>query len=142
MAGFLQRTLNTPAGNEVERGAGEADRDDNAPHAGIAELGPRLETGSRSERQARPACRIRRAEVDAAEPRRGHVRDQRLGRRRPEHLAEHDDEEHDDDDPEGRTDLQRRVRRSHQHGKAAEVDFTATRAEGSSAEYRFQKEGA
>jgi hypothetical protein len=88
----LQRRLHAPAGNQVERGADDTDGQDEEPHAGIAEHSPRLKTGSRRKRQACPARRIRRTQVEAAKARRCHVRDQRFGGRRPEHLAEHDDE--------------------------------------------------
>ena len=106
--------LSAPSGDEVKDRAGEGDPGDEQPHPPLTERRACLETDRRRERHAAPAGGVRRPEIDAPQGGRGHPRHERLGGRRPQHLAEHDHEQDGHDHRQRVVQLEQEVGRAHQ----------------------------
>ncbi len=107
--------------NEAEHAGDDADGGDAGPHRLVAVGMPYLEA---EERRGRPADRPRpaeRAHVGAADVRRRERGDDRLRRRHPEHLADHEEDDHDQDHPGRAVPAEQQERDAHQRHRDAEL---------------------
>jgi hypothetical protein len=104
-----------PARGGVEQGATECDAGHRRPHDRFAEGTGELERNGRAGRGAEPARGRREPERRAPRVRRRHLDDHRLGRRRPEHLADrHADDDPADERERGSPERQREEGQAHQ----------------------------
>jgi uracil-DNA glycosylase len=83
----------------AEHSRDDADHGEHRPRRLVPEAVPHLEADQRREREADRRRATKGAHVRAPDVRRGKIRHDRLRRRHPEHLPDHEDDHNEDDRP-------------------------------------------